>query len=115
MRIAIVSTVFLAACTPGANHLGNALFLPVNGISSVFQNAAYAERRGAVEVQVKSNGPAILREIEAGGGPELGRAMDIAAVPPGDRPALMTQLRADYGLYSTNVEALITALMVYGG
>ena len=76
---------------------------------------AEAQRRGAVEVAVKSAHPAILGELEAGGGPNLARAMDAAGVPPQDRPARVIQLRGDLGLYEANPAALVAALMLYGG
>jgi hypothetical protein len=78
-------------------------------------NPAEAQRRGAVEVAVKSAYPGILDQIEAGGGPDLARAFDAAGVPPGDRPARVIQLRGDLGLYGANPGALVAALMLYGG
>ena len=105
----------LAACSGEANHLGNPLLLPILGIGTVFENQAYNERRGRVELIVKSNYPGILDEIRAGGGPVLTQAMDAARIPPGDRPARLTQLQGDLGLYSGNPGALVVALMVYGG
>ena len=76
---------------------------------------ADAERRGAVEVAVKSAYPGILNEIEAGAGPNLQAALDAAGVPPGDRPARLIQLRGDLALYEANPGALVAALLLYGG
>ncbi|WP_246045502.1 hypothetical protein [Rubellimicrobium roseum] len=76
---------------------------------------AEAQRRGAVEVAVKSAYPGLLDEIEAGGGPSIGAAFDAAGVPPQDRPARLLQLRGDLGLYEANPGALVAALMLYGG
>ncbi|EYD73604.1 hypothetical protein Rumeso_04725 [Rubellimicrobium mesophilum DSM 19309] len=78
-------------------------------------NPAEAQRRGAVEVAVKSAWPGILGEIEVGSGPNLARAMDAAGVPAQDRTARVIQLRGDLGLYEANPAALTTALMLYGG
>lgn len=75
---------------------------------------ADAERRGAVEVAVKSAYPGILDQIEAGAGPDLARALDAAGVSPEERPARVLQLRGDLGLYEANPSALVTALMLYG-
>lgn len=75
---------------------------------------AQAQRRGAVEVAVKGAYPGILDEIEAGGGPGLGRAFDAAGVPFQDRSTRVIQLRGDLGLYAANPGALVAALMIYG-
>ena len=90
--------VCLAACAPAGALL----------------DPAGAQRRGAVELAVKSAYPGILREIEAGGGPALTRALDAAAVPGGDRTARVTQLSGDLGLFEANPAALVTALLVFG-
>ena len=98
----LVALLALSACTQRLNV--GALLDP-----------AGAQRRGTVELAVKSAHPTILDEIEAGGGPNLSRAMDAAGVPVGDRPARVLQLRGDLGLYAANPGALVTALMLYGG
>ena len=104
----------LAACSGEANHLGNPLLWPVYAVSTGLENAVYNERRGQVEVIVKSNYPGILSEIEAGGGPVLTEAMDTALIPVADRPARLIQMKADLPLYRESPEALVVALMVYG-
>ena len=104
----------LAACSNEANHLGNPLLLPISGIGNAFNNAAYAQRRGAVELLVKSNHGALIEEIAVGGGPLLDEAMETANIPQAERPARILQLQGDIGLYTDNLEALIVALMVYG-
>jgi hypothetical protein len=101
MLRALPLIALLSACTGGLD-LG-ALVDPVQ-----------AQRRGAVEVAVKSAYPGIIAEIEAGGGPSLLRALDEAGVPPQDRPARLVQLRGDLGLYDANPGALVTALLLYG-
>lgn len=114
MRLTLTALMALAACSQEANHLGNPLLWPVNAISSTVQNGVYDDRRGQVEIQVKSAFPEILSDIENGGGPDLTHAMDLAGVPVSDRPARLLQLKADLPLYVTSPSALIVALMVYG-
>jgi len=106
--------IILMGCSNAANHIGNPLLLPISGIGTAFENQAYNQRRGRVEVIVKSNYPDILDEIAFGGGPALTNAMDAARIPPSDRAARVTQLQGDLGLYAANPGALVVALMVYG-
>ena len=115
MHRALLLTLALAACSTEANHLGNPLLLPVYGVTSAIGNAVYDSRRGTVELLVKTNHPALLDEITAGGGPTLTRAYDAAGVPDRDRAARTIQLQRDLGLYQSNPGALVIALMVYGG
>ncbi len=114
MRFSLPCLVFLAACSSEANHLGNPLLLPFSGLATLAENAVYSERRGAVEVLVKTNHPALIDEINAGGGPILTQAMNTARIPANDRPARIIQLQSDLGLYQANPGALVTALMVFG-
>lgn len=104
----------LLACSGEANHLGNPLLLPISGLATAAENAAYNQRRGQVELLVKTNYPEILQEIDAGGGPTLWQAMQIARIPLEDRPARITQLQGDKQIYAGSPGALVTALMVYG-
>lgn len=104
----------LMSCSSEANHLGNPLLLPINGISTAVQNAAYRERRGQVEIAVKSTWPRILGDIEAGNGPTLSDAMNAARIPESDRPTRILQLQGDLPLYRGQPENLVVALMVYG-
>jgi hypothetical protein len=97
----ILVTLLLASCAPGLDFAG-------------LTNPASAQRRGAVELAVKGDFPAILDEIEAGAGPNLLNAFDAAGVPAGDRPARVVQLRGDLGLYQANPGALVTALLLFG-
>lgn len=105
--------VFLAGCSGEANHLGNPLWWPINALTSATENTIYNQRRGQVEIVVKSNYPGIVDEIRAGGGPALTEAMDIAGIPAADRPARIVQLQGDINIYNGNPGALVTALMVY--
>ncbi|KQI72447.1 hypothetical protein AN191_05280 [Loktanella sp. 5RATIMAR09] len=115
MRWLVFATALTSACAQDSGHLGNPLMLPVSGATTLFDNAAYAQRRGTVEVIVKSNFDAIIFDIASGGGPVLTDAMDAAGIPPRDRPARVIQLRSNLGLYQANPDALVTTLMVYGG
>ncbi len=106
---------FLAACTGEANHLGNPLLLPINGIGTAIGNAGYNHTRGQVEVFVKTNHPALIADIRAGGGSVLSEAFDIANVPQAVRGPHTLQLQSDLQLYESNLEALIVAIMVVSG
>ena len=112
--LALFPLSLMAACSGEANHLGNPLLLPINGLISGVENAAYQERRGRVEIAVKSTWPDILAEIEAGSGPNLSAAMNAAGIPEVDRPARVLQLKGDLPLYQGQPENLVVALMVYG-
>ncbi|MBB5723829.1 hypothetical protein FHS72_003474 [Loktanella ponticola] len=114
MRISLISLIFIAACSSDANHIGNPLLLPVNALTSMTENAIYTQRRGQVELAVKSTFDQIIPEINSGGGPAISTAMEAAGIPLAERPARLTQLRGDIGLYDANPGALVTALMVYG-
>jgi hypothetical protein len=111
LRFAPFALLVLTACGPQ----GSPLFSPFDAARNGVDAAAYSQRRGAVELVVKSEFPAILNDINAGSGPILTRAMDAALIPVQDRPTRVLQLQGDLGLYSANPGALITALMVYGG
>ena len=115
MRPALPAILLLAACSGEANHLGNPLLLPVSGLMTAAENQAYTQRRGAVELIVKSNHPQILADIRAGGGAVLSDAMQTARIPVEDRPARVFQMQRDIDLYTGNPGALVMALMVYGG
>ncbi len=115
MRIPLLCLIMTAACSSEANHIGNPLLLPFTGVASVFENTIYNERRGKVEIFVKTNHPALIQDIKSGGGPRLTQAMDIARVPAQDRETRIIQMQSDIGLYTKNLSALVTALMVYGG
>jgi len=115
MRILLIFLVVLAGCSNEANHLGNPFFLPISSLTTAASNAVYSERRGTVEVLVKSNHPALIDQINAGNGPILTQAMDAARIPQEDRETRIFQMQSDLGLYQANPGALVTALMVYGG
>lgn len=100
MRPALILPLVLAACT----------MAPL----ATLTDPAQAQKRGQVEIIVKSDYDAIRGDIGAGGGPALNAAMDAAGVPAQDRPTRVIQLQANMGLYDATPSALITALLVYG-
>lgn len=104
----------LAACSQQASHIPNPVLLPGHAVSTAVSNATYGARRGRVKAQVETHHTVIMTEILSGGGPELSRAMDLARVPAGTRPALIQRLQADRALYKADAEALTVALMVHG-
>ena len=115
MRLIPLVLLPLAACADGGSgDAGNPLLAPLYGISSAVGNAVYDERRGAVELFVKTHHSVLVREIANGGGPLLDAAFETAGVPQADRPARRIQLQRDAGLYSANPGALVMALLVYG-
>lgn len=100
-RLTLAALLLASGCAGGLN---------VGGLV----NPAEAQRRGAVELAVKSTFPGIVEEIDRGGGPAVEAAFDAAGVPPGDRAARLAQLDGDLGLYQANPGALVAALMLYG-
>ena len=113
MHRVLIALSLLSACSTDANHIGYPLMLPVSGIFTGIGNAAYSQRRGQVEIFVKTNHPAIVTDIQNGGGQTVNEAMDIAEIRAGDRPARLIQLKSDIGTYQNSPDALIVALMVY--
>jgi hypothetical protein len=117
-RIALLSLLALTACTNpqnGGPPTGGTFAWPVGLFSGVRGTEADRQRRGAVELAVKSGFPAILSEIQLGTGPRLDAAFDAAGVPLSDRPTRLIQMQSDLPLYTDNPGALVLALLVYGG
>ena len=111
-KITFVFITLTAGCTGEANHLGNPLLLPFSGLSNAISNASYNEVRGKVELFVKTNHPALMTDIQRGGGATLEQAYDIAGAPNAIRPEHTLHLQSDRALYAANLEALIVAIMV---
>lgn len=109
----LICIIIVAGCSGEANHLGNPLTWPVNALTSATENAIYSERRGRVEVAVKSQFNQIIPDIQNGGGPALTAAFDAAGMPQADRPARIIQMQRDIGIYIGNPGAIVTAIMVY--
>ncbi|WP_333712818.1 hypothetical protein [Yoonia sp.] len=107
-RSILILLVPLAACS------GDAVLFPLP-LMTPAQAAETLDRRGAVEVYVKTNHPALVDEIDAGGGPTLTRAMDIAGIPLAERPTRQIQLRSDNAAYRASPGALVSVLMLYAG
>ena len=114
-RLAFVLMTLSAGCTSGANHLGNPVLLPLSAIGSSIGNATYNQTRGKVEIFVKTNHPALVADIQRGGGPALTRVFDIANVPKPIRAEHTLQLQSDLALYANNLDALVVAIMVVSG
>ena len=64
MRHLLLLTL-LSACT-APNHLGNPLLLPVRGLATTLENAAYAQERGGVTDYITQNADAMRAEGFAG-------------------------------------------------
>ncbi|MBS1302769.1 hypothetical protein [Loktanella sp. SALINAS62] len=109
MRLTLSCLIILGACAPAGVALQN----PFTGVLS--KPSLSDQQRGAVELAVKSELPAIMNDVSAGGGPALTRAFDAAGVPVADRPARIIQLRSDSGLYAASPGALASALLIWGG
>jgi len=113
-RSSLIFIIFVAGCTDGSNPLADLFNLPPNAVTDPTENAIYTARRGQVELIVKSDFPAIIPQIAAGGGPKLQDAFDAAGVPAQDRPTRVFQLQRDLGLYADNPGALVSAITVFG-
>ncbi len=114
-KLAVILLALTAGCTSGANHIGNPLLLPIRAIGNATTNAAYNQTRGQVEIFVKTNHPALIADIQRGGGTTLTEAFDIAGVPAGTRAPHTLQLQSDLALYNSNLDALVVAIMVVSG
>ncbi len=102
----ILCLLAVAGCAPGALPGLQSTLLP-----STAQDQA---RRGAVELAVKGDFAAVLRDIDAGGGPALTAAFDAAGVPGYDRPARIIQLQGDMSMHASSPGALVTSLLLWG-
>lgn len=102
----------LTGCATGPNHLGNPLTLPFRAVAGGVDNAAYNRTRGQVEIFVKTNHPAIITDLESGGGPTLTQAFDLAQVPIAIRAPHTLQMQSDLQLYRANLGATVVAIMV---
>lgn len=114
-KLTLLFLPLVAACSDEANHLGNPLLLPGNAVRTAFGNAAYNQIRGQVEVFVKTNHPALIADIQNGGGPTLTEVFDIADVPQPARAPHTLQLQSDLALYANTLDALVVAIMVVSG
>lgn len=113
MRSSLIYLALLAGCTGQASPFGTLFTLPVNAVTSASENAIYTQRRGEVELIVKSDFDGIITDIQTGGGDTLTAAFDAAGVPDTERATRAFQLNTDIALYANNPGALVTAIMVY--
>jgi hypothetical protein len=111
-KFIFVFLCFLAGCSSNTNPIGNPLMLPLRAIGNATSNAAYNQARGQVEIFVKTNHPALIADIQRGGGSKLDQAFDIANVAPNVRAPHTLRLQSDLALYNSNLDALVVALMV---
>lgn len=109
MRSSLILITLLAGCGSGGTFLN----LPANAVTSASENTIYTQRRGAVELVVKSRFANIINDIQSGGGPTLTSAFDAAGVPDQDRATRAFQLNTDIALYASNPGALVNAMMIY--
>ncbi len=100
--IVVAIMLSLSACGPGIN------------VRSLADPTATSARQSAIELVVKTHFAAIIRDIDAGGGPELDHLLIVAQVPAKDRPTRILQLHRDADLYRESPGALVAALTLYG-
>ena len=99
-------------------HLGNPLLLPIGAVTTAVGNAGYEARRNKVSDYVSAHHRDILVDIQAGNGPALTTALDLAKVHPKARAELLALLKKDFAMYKDNTadarENLVVTLMVHG-
>lgn len=76
----------LSACT-GANHLGNPLTLPLRGLASAAENAAYGARRARVSETLAQIGPDGLPASQD-------QLWAVAPVPDVNKPKVLREITA---------------------
>lgn len=109
MRLtALVLLSVTAACSTDAT---SPTLSPLQAIGAGFQNQISNPNRGAVEIFVKSNHPALIGAIQRGGGPTLIEAYDISKTPQQQRALQTLRLQSDLALYNANPGALVLAIM----
>lgn len=114
--LALPCALLAAACDPGLlGYGGNPLQLPGAVTAGSPQQTATQSRRGAVELFVKTNHPALVADIAAGAGPVLDQAIGLAAVTEATRSILILRLRSDLALYRRSPDALVLALLAHAG
>lgn len=110
MRLTLICCALLAGCATTPTPLP--WQAPATAFAAGFLPAT-TKRRAQVELVVKSNYDELRRDIRAGGGPVLTKAMDAAGVPERDRPTRVMQLQSDIGT-GAGPGVLINALLLYG-
>lgn len=105
--------VFLAACSGEANHIGNPLLLPFQGIQTGIENTIYGAQRAPVEDYVGANYDALVADILAGGGTTLDGAFDVAGLSEAQQTEFITNTQTGYDLSAA--DNIVVALMVHQG
>lgn len=109
MRItALIFLGLAAACSADGT---SPVLGPLQAMGAGLQNQISNENRGAVEVFVKSNHPALIADVQRGGGPTLTAAYDLAEAPQPLRATQTLRLQSDLALYNANPGALVLAIM----
>ncbi len=71
-------------------------------------------RDGEVQVFVAQNHPALVADVEAGGGPVLDGAMAVAGVNPATRDILVLRLQSELPLYRRSPLAMASLIAAHG-
>jgi hypothetical protein len=71
-------------------------------------------REGEVQVFVSQNHPALVADVEAGGGPTLDTAMAISGVNDATREILLLRLQSELALYRRSPLAMATVIAAHG-
>jgi hypothetical protein len=69
---------------------------------------------GEVQVFVAQNHPALVADVEAGGGPVLDGAMAVARVNPATREILLLRLQSELPLYRRSPLAMASVITAHG-
>ncbi|MGH1367538.1 MAG: hypothetical protein ACRBCL_02905 [Maritimibacter sp.] len=114
MRITYIALpLVLAACSSGANHIGNPLVLPFTGIATGIENQIYAGQRAPVEDYVGANYDALVSDILAGGGDTLDGAFSVAGLSDAQQSEFITNTMTGYDLSAA--DNIVVALMIHQG
>lgn len=71
-------------------------------------------RAGAVEAFVARNHPALVADVEAGGGPVLDQAMAVSGVNAATRDILILRLQSELPLYRRSPLAMAALISAHG-
>ncbi|MCU0908898.1 MAG: hypothetical protein MUF73_16015 [Rhodobacteraceae bacterium] len=71
-------------------------------------------REGEVQAFVAQNHPALIADVEAGGGPTLDQAMAISGVNAATRDILMLRLQSELPLYRRSPLATAAVIAAHG-
>jgi len=71
-------------------------------------------RQGEVQVFVAQNHPALVADVEAGGGAVLDQAMAVSGVNAATRDILLLRLQSELPLYRRSPLAMATVIAAHG-